>query len=855
MIPILGNPFTTADATSLKATPSDEGRSLSQQANSLGALERTATNTADRYLPTVELSGSEGQSSLKRWFSGAGRVVLAMASGVGEKIGGAYSATTNGLGAAAGAVEGLYQHPQQIAQAGKAALGSVENAAAVAVSSAAAIGRQAITDPSAALSDTGHALTSAASSVASSLDSAGSAVVDGAMGAGEWVASHPIQTATIAVAAAVEVASVGTATPFLAAAAGLSTAAAVGTGFKLADAMENNSTQISVLMDADQHSAADVAAASAELGSDTSGPIIALGIAAAGTGAAKIIGSLRAGTGAEKIVTNSIPQTSSVTELPIVSRPPVPPPVRVLTDEPVPPATPMPLEARTNDAPLLPPAVTPAPHQGIASSAPESIPDHTATGSTRTSPVPETQTPADPGKTLNPWEAKPTNDAGSDAKTGAQPGPTDNTGRPLSERNAERVAAAHPPLSADELAAQRKGLETDLANYKGSETQSVLDKLKSSGLSENQQDRILNVFAEIRSSYLKVPEGSAPSAEQVNSYRHTIGELSEGLDSAARRGLNPETTQNSLLAAMLSDSHKYGWLPPEGNFFSHHLDGALASGSILSRYAGDGFSSQDIDAVRHAILEHQIGPPQFMGAAYANAIRAGMAKSGTTPTVQDLQNIANIQRMISNPFTAEREADGLGGMRLRFSADERELLRRYVGEGTQNWHVPDASNSWDPVSRGVLASDSFDNYFPRTGMNGEPITGPFKIAGLRGPRNLPPDLTISQAIQALDNNAKQTLDFFTGPDKTVAAERLAQSGKVYDQAKAATETWLRRRLGLPADAPIPADTPYWSKPIAPPPAGSSQAVMQTWRQSPDTQLADDIQQHFAQELYHLRIRN
>ena len=432
----------------------------------------------------------------------------------------------------------------------------------------------------------------------------------------------------------------------------------------------------------------------------------------------------------------------------------------------------------------------------------------------------------------------------------------DQTGRPVSEANVERVAEAHKPLSAQQLQAERRGLEEDMTHYKGSDTQSVLDKWKSSGLSDEQKDRVLNVFSEIRHSYLQPGANGQVSSEQINSYRHTIGELSEGLDSAARRGLDPTTTQNSLLAALVSDSHKAGWSASTGgNFFTHHLDGAIAADTILSRQIGEGFSSQDLDAVSHAILEHQIGPPGFMGGAYAGELRAGMLRAGVTATERDSQSIANIQRLISDPLHAPVEADSQGGYRVAFNNHERGLLQTYVGNGTQNWHVPNASNRWNDVSQGVLSADSLDNYFPRVGADGVPITGPFKIASLRGPRALPPDLIFSDAIKSMVGSANQALSLLPEADRAVAVQRLADSDKVYNPARTATESWLRQRLSLPADASIPSDTPYWSKAIQGPPALSAPEQIQAWRQSPETGLADDIQQHFADELFAFRLRH
>jgi hypothetical protein len=807
-----------ATLTEISQQPSHQltdAERLSQHAN-IAQPQRAPRLAVTAVLTETQIAGADSAKGanpgwLSRQLTGIESVAGATGSGIAGKIVNSYDA---GIGLAL-AADHLYEHPEQIAAAGRRVGASVTRVAGEAASATSGFAAHAIADPSEALADAGSILAAGATKTGDAVVAAGTATIHAGAQAAGWVAHHRLETTAMVGVAAVEALSVGTGTPILAFVAGAGGALAIHSVYSVADHLDEHSDQLSVLWNSVDHTAAEVAAAQHTVAADTGGAALGFAASLTGIGLARLVAG-RAAAGAAQVeeasggagARTAGAATSGASQV---------------SDLKAPPATP------------------PRPHgDGGAKGQPAS------SGDDGTVDAHDQQVQA--------------------ARAADHADLNDNSGRPLTDRNTERVAKEHPPLSAEELAAQRAATEKDLGSYKAAGGKSILDQLNSSNLSMTQRDRVLDVLAETRYSYLRPGANGQVAAEQLGSYRHTLGELKEGLDSAESNGLSARETQDALLAGMLSDSHKYGWSAAQGgNFFTHHLDGALAADAILSRRLGNGFDAKDLDAVRHAILEHQIGPPQFMAQSYANEIRAGMARAGVTPSAQDADRIASIQKLMSDPLHAAVEADSQGGYRVAFSTEERELLRRYVGQGTQNWHVPaparsisgaaDAAGSasgdaLDPakVSAVVRAADIFDNYFPEIGPDGQAIKGPFKIAALRGPSLNPPDLSLDDAISSVKNSMRQSEGLLTDADRARALLRATHEDTVYNQARTDTENWLRERGITPG-----ANTPYWGKPLEAPPTGATPQQMQAWRKRPDVKLGEEIQAHFAQELHDMRL--
>jgi hypothetical protein len=812
------------DATTITPdTKNEQAHALSNYANGLVPPRATAPAKKESLLPSLQIvdKGSTTSASanpettsppapekpdlLSRIAYGTVGTVEAVAAGAYESGAKAAHGAINLGSTFINGVGQAYDNRDQIA-------GAIGNGISHAADALIATAQH----PVEALTQAGHAAGGALAAAGGDLAAGGAIAVNGAVATGKWVANHKLETAAMVGAAAVEVMSVGTATPVIAGLGALGAAATVHGVFSLGDQLNAHSADISVLANPEA-SAQQREQSFNSIANATGADALGLVSAATGFGAAKLLGAIRSAAPATEAL-NATKPIDDATKTGITSA----------------------------DANAGVTAGSPA---GTIAGAPADASADTAAKAVAKSPDVST---ANRGDTLN--------ETGKPLPPEAPP-QLDSSGRPIADGNAERVALKHPPLSDADMATQRAAVERDLDTHNGANGQSILEQFNNSNLSPAQKDRVLNVLAETRSSYMKPGADGQVNPEQLGSYRHTLGELKAGLESAKTNGLTSAETQDALLAGMLSDSHKAGWSASTGgNFFTHHLDGALAAETILSRQLGDGFTQADLKAVQQAILEHQISPPNFMANAYTGELRAGMKRAGVTPTASDEAAIADIRQKMSNPLTSAQEPDGLGGQRLQYTQQERDLLQKYVGEGTQNWYVPAQAGSEAPVTAGgvdvgkisavVRTADIDDNYSAETDASGKAIRGPFKIAGMRGPGENPPDLSLAQATEALKNNMRQSEGLLTDADKARLAspERNAAADSVYKQAKAKVGEWLTQQLGHPPDA----NTPYWSKPLTAPPPGSTPQEMKDWLATPDVQLGKQIQQKFAQELYEMR---
>jgi hypothetical protein len=108
----------TNDSTTLIATPQPEARQLSQYANALDFPKPGPDTAAQNALHPLEIADS-GKP--------AGGGIYAFAHEVATDPSQAISDTRNAISGVAGAIENLYEHPGQIADAAKSALNTAEN--------------------------------------------------------------------------------------------------------------------------------------------------------------------------------------------------------------------------------------------------------------------------------------------------------------------------------------------------------------------------------------------------------------------------------------------------------------------------------------------------------------------------------------------------------------------------------------------------------------------------------------------------------------------------------------------------------------------------------------------------------
>jgi hypothetical protein len=460
----------------------------------------------------------------------------------------------------------------------------------------------------------------------------------------------------------------------------------------------------------------------------------------------------------------------------------------------------------------------------------------------------------------------------------------DASGRLLTSGHRERIAARFQSLTLAEMEAGRKLVREELSNYKSvtGGGLSVLEHLSCFGFTESMFERILNVMVVVREHHA-AQRGSDRLVllEQKYGWLHAIGEHDELLLSIERNYEDVEklaghdlvrfgeltkgvafgskgrmgrlrSAQRAVLAALLTDSVKYGWNRSfGGNFFQHHLDGAVAAELVLQRFVGSDFGQGDINQIIHSILEHQISPPFFMGSAYSGEVERWYPqdRSADKPALSGDQlaaAIKEIRHAIENPLSpdGDYEKDERGGYKLALTPIARTLLERYAGEGCSNWYVLHPATPWYYASCRTVAADCFDNYFCSFEC-GDLVKGPFKIAAARGP--YVGDLHIDQAIKSIRDSAQSSLSLLSAADLKRAQYRLGDDYVIYGTACARTEGWLRRKLGLRSYEELPV-IPYWNEKLLPPDVNLS-----IWRERAEVRFAQEIQQRFATELLAMRL--
>lgn len=300
-----------------------------------------------------------------------------------------------------------------------------------------------------------------------------------------------------------------------------------------------------------------------------------------------------------------------------------------------------------------------------------------------------------PGTSDTPAEAPPVLDASE---------------RPSASNHLERIRERFAPLSPEDHQRSRAMVETELSQYKALDGKgSILDQLKDSTMSDAQKERVLDVMAEVRENYVSQQKDGKIVPEQRGSWLHGIGELGEALDVASRHNYTGAETQNSIFASLFSDSVKNGWNQASGgNFFTHHLDGALAAQEVLGRYTGDGLSQSDVFGISRAVLEHQISPPSFMGMVYGQEVVNGLNKDlqaeyetlkGTDPSERSPEQSQRLKELERNGQEYDRRTEKIRELETSHkllgdlgesipeeeaktlqSLKQRQALGRFVGE-------------------------------------------------------------------------------------------------------------------------------------------------------------------------------
>lgn len=418
----------------------------------------------------------------------------------------------------------------------------------------------------------------------------------------------------------------------------------------------------------------------------------------------------------------------------------------------------------------------------------------------------------------------------------------DVDGRPYGKRAGAIDRFEH--LNPAERSASIKEVADDLSKVKAigpdGKPVSVYDSLMDDPtLSQAQKERILHNLSEVREHFAAYRQGDRMHPDPEVNWIHTQGELGKVMESARANNLTADQMEDALLASMYSDSVKFAFPPPEGaspNFFTHHLDGALAADEMLSR---QGFPRERIDRIVQAIKEHQIAPPEFMGLLYHGQIKRGLdaqlannvitaekhgqmlevldsmtVKKEVAPGVQlsYIDKIANV-----NDAPLVRNADG--SYEVMFTPQERELMQL---AGVEGWSVPKNPQldsgfealpkaeqerliSQYKISRALIDGDGIDNYTT--------LGGASKIVTIRGPETMFQDATVWKSVDSVDQSFKDAYNVMTSEGQRLANQSLAARNQILHDTengvKAQMDEWLRGK-GLDPDSQ---DIPYYNKPL------------------------------------------
>ncbi len=338
-------------------------------------------------------------------------------------------------------------------------------------------------------------------------------------------------------------------------------------------------------------------------------------------------------------------------------------------------------------------------------------------------------------------------------------------------------------------------------------------------LTDRQKANILDNLSEIREHFASYRSGDRMHSDPEVNWIHTQGELAKVLEVSRKAGLRGDEMEDALLASMYSDSVKFAFPAPAGaepNFFTHHLDGALAAHEALTK---KGFPPERVDRIVQAIKEHQIAPPEFMGNLYLNAkIKPGLdaqLKSGAITaerhaelaqvlremTVVGTDNVPRLKPIAQvNDWPKVRNADG--SWELKLTPDQKDLLKL---SGVERWSTPvnpvetpgfkqlsrieqEKLVSQYKISTALINGDAIDNYAT--------LGGASKIITIRGPETGFRDLNIFESFKSIDDSYGDAYKVLTPEGKELADISLAQRRALMSQENgidAKMAQWLKSK--------------------------------------------------------------
>lgn len=378
--------------------------------------------------------------------------------------------------------------------------------------------------------------------------------------------------------------------------------------------------------------------------------------------------------------------------------------------------------------------------------------------------------------------------------------PKDVDGRPVGEGHRDRLSSEWGSLSQPEIQASREAVHRDFSDFKiiGGDgkpmtVQDSFDHAVAAGvLDKKGEEDLYNALALVREHYTSLRQNGQILPDQAANWTHTMGELSRVLQSAEANHFTPEETKLSMIASMFSDSAKYVDTPiTKGNFFTHHLDGAVSS--TLHNL---GLSEAERNIVTNAILAHQISPPEFMGKLYY--MRAKGTLASLPEGSPEKARLAELLDPAKSPYIG-RSQDGMPtfkfiqeaanrdahlipneGYALNLNGDEQALLR---ATGNENWHVPrdpatqpgfdtlpqaerDRLSRLYRVSNGLLAGDNAQY---------ATIDSAYKFVVIRGPGTFFQDPDVFHSLGTVKQSFDDAYTILSPVDQRLAAQNLEQT--------------------------------------------------------------------------------
>src|SRR5262249_41388095 len=363
--------------------------------------------------------------------------------------------------------------------------------------------------------------------------------------------------------------------------------------------------------------------------------------------------------------------------------------------------------------------------------------------------------------------------------------------------NNHELADKFPAPSAEKMKELRAELDKELSSEvpvmgdDGKPT-NLFDKLmRSNKLDADQKTRILDALAEVKDAYYRIEAGVPADADakgyQDVNWKHTRAEVDQVLDSAGKMGLSPVETENALFASIFSDSVKFAKGDPNNkpNFLIHNVDGAKAAAEVLPRYFPGNL--ERIESIVHAVLEHQVAPPEFMSGIARLALEGRLGKTKDNPLPAEQQAVVDsIVEKIKKPMESPHVTDSDGASRIAFTEAERGLLKQI---GVEEWFMPNVNNAWNKTSQAVINGDSLINYASPDGWA--------KIAAIRGPGKEPWfwDKTVFDSLESTQKSYDDAYSMLSEETKPLAEAGLKRTRGAIDRVKGEMELWFKELEG------------------------------------------------------------